>query len=87
MKQKRFSDLGPTQFIRPVFPRVVCQKGEKWSRGNVGHDDDDADDDDDDDDDADEDDDDDSGDEHRWTEVLTQMPYRDRKGCLQLRSI
>ena len=83
---KRFSDLRPTQFILPVFPRVVCQKGEKWSRGNVGHDDDDEDDDDDDD--ANDDDhDDDSGDEQLWWEVLTQMPYRDRKVCLQLSTI
>ena len=76
---KRFSDLRPTQFILPVFPRVVCQKGEKWSRGNVSHDDDD---------DANDDGHDDgSGDEQLWKELLTQMPYRDRKGCLQLRTI
>ena len=75
MKQKRFSDLRPTQFIRPVFPRVVCQKGEKWSWGNVGYDDDDADDDDADADadDADDDDDDDSGDEQLRRELLTQI--------------
>ena len=69
MKQKRFSDLGPTQFIRPVFPRVVCQKGEKWSSGNVGYDDDDANDDDDDDDDDGDDDydnDDDDNDDIAW---------------------
>ena len=76
MMKKRFSDLRPTQFIRPVFPRVVCQKGEKWSWGNVGYDDDDDADDDDADadaDDADDDDDDDSGDEQLRRELLTQI--------------